>query len=408
MRRAAIAAIGVGQLVNWGVLYFAFGVLLVPLARDLDASRSLVAGAFSLGLLVSAVTAPLVGRLADRGFGPLLIQLGGVLAAMLLVAWPAIPTLLGTYVIWSLLGISMSAILYEPVFVIIGRAIADPRGRMRAIATVTVMGGLASSAFLPGTAALVATLGWRGSAVALGVIIGSTTLIVGRVAFRDQGSGIGDQGSAIGEQGSGSGAQVNLVAEFRRAILGRGAGDGAAQLPGLNRMVFVFGISSVVNSAIASNLVAALIDGGFAPGRAATVAGLFGIMQLPGRSLLTRPSFAPNPVRLVLVSFALQVAGLVALMFHVTPLLVSGVIVFAAGAGLTTLARPFWVLQRYGAEPAGYANGVIARAQQIARAFGPVSAAALAERTSYAAVFMGLSLLLLVAAQATFSRRRQH
>lgn len=30
MHRRAIWAIGCGQLVNWGVLYFAFSVLLVP------------------------------------------------------------------------------------------------------------------------------------------------------------------------------------------------------------------------------------------------------------------------------------------------------------------------------------------------------------------------------------------
>ena len=56
---------------------------------------------------------------------------------------------------WAALGLCMAAILYEPVFAIVGRAFADPEGRLRAIATVTVMGGLASTAFLPGTSALV-------------------------------------------------------------------------------------------------------------------------------------------------------------------------------------------------------------------------------------------------------------
>lgn len=370
--------IGCGQLINWGVLYFAFGVLLVPLSEYLGASRTLVAGAFSLGLLVSAATAPAIGRLADRGLGPSVIHGGGLLAAGLLIAWPALPNLIGTYLIWALLGVCMSAILYEPVFVIVGRAIADPAGRMRAIATVTVMGGLASSVFLPGTAALVVWVGWRGAAIALGALVGVSTLVVARIAFRPQASGIRPQEIAIGE---------------------------SPRLVDLNRLVLVFGISSVVNSAIASNLVAALIDGGFAAPLAATVAGLFGIMQLPGRLLMTSPRFAPNPIGLVIFSFALQVIGLLALMLDHPFALVAGVIVFAAGAGLTTLARPYWVLQRYGAEPSGYANGVIARAQQIARAFGPVSAAALAERSNYGMVFAALNALLVIAAIVTFSRR---
>jgi hypothetical protein len=79
--------------------------------------------------------------------------------------------------------------------------------------------------------------------------------------------------------------------------------------------------------------------------------------------------------------------------------------VFAAGAGLTTLARPYWVLHRYGPERAGQANGLIARAQQIARAGGPVAAAALAESTSYGVVFASLAVLLIVATAAARTPR---
>jgi MFS family permease len=383
MRRWEIWAIGCGQLVNWGVLYFAFGVLLLPLEQSLGSSRTVIAGAFSIGLLISAAAAPAVGRLADRGHGPAVIQAGGFVAAGLLAIWAAVPNLITTYVVWALLGVCMSAILYEPVFAIVGRAIADPAGRMRAIATVTVMGGLASSAFLPGTAALVAVAGWRGAAAALAAIVGITTFIVGRIAFADL---------------SWSAATI------RAALLDHPRAGQQAPLPHLNRLLIVFAISSMVNSAIASNLVAALIDGGFMPALAATVAGLFGVMQLPGRLLMTSPTFAPSPAGLVVFSFVLQVLGLLSLLRHSAPALVAGVVIFAAGAGLTTLARPYWVLQRYGAARAGYANGLVARAQQIARAFGPVLAAAVAERWSYAAVFLALALMLGIATGVAWRR----
>ena len=172
MHPRAIWAIGCGQLVNWGVLFFAFSVLLVPLQEAFDAPRWLVAGAFSLGLLVSAIAAPAVGRLADRGQGPAVMQAGGLLAAGLLIVWALVPTIWMTYLVWAALGLCMASILYEPVFAIVGRAFADPEGRLRAIATVTVMGGLASTAFLPGTSALVTRFGWRGAVVALAIIIG--------------------------------------------------------------------------------------------------------------------------------------------------------------------------------------------------------------------------------------------
>jgi MFS family permease len=378
MHPRAIWAIGCGQLVNWGVLFFAFGVLLVPLQEAFDAPRWLVAGAFSLGLLVSAMAAPAVGRLADRGQGPAVMHAGGLLAAGLLILWAAVPTIWMTYAIWGLLGLCMASILYEPVFAIVGRAFSDPEGRLRAIATVTVTGGLASTVFLPGTSALVTRFGWRGAVAILAVVIAVTTMIVGQFAFRDL---------------------AWSARTIRDAIAGSPeASHGSKPLHGLGRLVVIFAMSIVVNSAVSSNLVASLIDRGLAPTFAATVAGSFGLMQLPGRLLLSNARVAPRPVPLLVSSFALQIAGLLTLILHGPIAMWIGVLVFAAGTGLTTLARPFLVLHRYGAQRSGYANGVIARGQQLARAAGPVSAAAAAESTGYGVVFAALAAILLVAA----------
>ena len=133
------------------------------------------------------------------------------------------------------------------------------------------------------------------------------------------------------------------------------------------------------------------------PNAPATVAGAFGIMQLPGRVLLSNARVSPHPVPLLIASFAAQIAGLLALMVHGPVAMWVGVIVFAAGTGLTTLGRPYMVLHRYGPQRAGYANGVIARGQQIARAIGPVTAAALAGVTGYGVVFAVLAALALLA-----------
>jgi MFS family permease len=377
MPTRTIWAIGCGQLVNWGVLFFAFSVLLVPLQVAFAAPRWLVAGAFSLGLLVSAIAAPAVGRLADRGQGPAVMQAGGLLAAGLLILWVAVPTIWMTYIVWAALGLCMASALYEPVFAIVGRAFADPEGRLRAIATVTVTGGLASTAFLPGTSALVTRLGWRGAVVALAIIIAITTMLVSRFAFRDL---------------------AWSARTIRDAIAGSADSHHDSEpLQGVGRLVVLFAMSIIVNSAVSSNLVASLIDRGLAPTFAATVAGTFGIMQLPGRLLVSNAGVAPRPVSLLLASFGLQILGLLALIVHGSIAMWIGVIVFAGGTGLTTLARPYLVLHQYGPQRAGHANGVIARGQQIARAAGPVSAAALAGTTGYGVVFALLALLLVVA-----------
>lgn len=377
----ALWSIGFGQLVNWGVLFFAFGVLLVPVEAALQQPRWLVAGAFSLGLLISAVAAPAVGRIADRGQGPVVMQAGGFIAAALLLLWAAWPTLAITYVVWAGLGCCMAAILYEPVFAIVGRAFDDGHTRLRAIATVTVMGGLASTVFIPGTAMLVARAGWRAAVVALAATLAITTLIVTRLAFHPLKVSTSDLRDAFAGE------------------MGRTATPPAT--PMLGRYVAVFSISSIVNSAIAANIVAALIDRQISPARASIIAGMFGVMQLPGRLLMTNPAFTPAPAALLVTSFAVQIGGLLTLMLHGQPASWIGVMLFASGAGLTTLARPYLVLHVYGSARAGLINGVIARGQQLARAAGPVSAAALAGVTGYSAVFAGLSLLLIAATAAT-------
>jgi hypothetical protein len=290
-----------------------------------------------------------------------------------------------TYAVWPALGLCMAAILYEPVFAIVGRAFSDPQGRLRAIATVTVMGGLASTAFLPGTSALVTRFGWQGAVVVLAALIAITTVIVGVIAFRDH----------------------DWSAQTIREVIAGDEGVAAdrAPLPDLNRLVLVFAISIVVNAAVSSNIVAALIDRGLAPTLAATVAGTLGVMQLPGRVMMTNPRFTPGPVPLLLVSFGLQVIGLAALTVNGVAAMWVGVMTFAAGAGLTTLARPYLVLHRYGPERAGYANGVIARAQQLARAAGPVTAAAVAGVVGYGRVFAGLGAMLIVAMILMFKEK---
>jgi hypothetical protein len=70
MTPRAVIALGIGQLVNWGVLYYAFAMLVQPLERALGVPTWVVTGAFSLALLMSALLAPTVGRWAIATVAP--------------------------------------------------------------------------------------------------------------------------------------------------------------------------------------------------------------------------------------------------------------------------------------------------------------------------------------------------
>src|SRR5690606_5785847 len=138
MTRRAVVALGIGQCVNWGVLYYAFAILVLPLERELGVPTWAVTGAFSLALLMSAGLAPAAGRLGDRDRGPQLMVAGGIGAAALLVACTFTSGVPALYLVWAALGVCVAATLYEPAFVIVGRAFDDPARRLRALAVVTL------------------------------------------------------------------------------------------------------------------------------------------------------------------------------------------------------------------------------------------------------------------------------
>ena len=57
----------------------------------------------------------------------------------LLALWALVPSVVLSYLVWAALGLRMAAILYEPIFAIVGKAIDHAGDRLRAIATITVM-----------------------------------------------------------------------------------------------------------------------------------------------------------------------------------------------------------------------------------------------------------------------------
>lgn len=371
MTSRAVIALGIGQCVNWGVLYYAFAVLLLPVEAELDSERWIVTGAFSLALLLSAMAAPVAGRFSDRGHGFRLLQAGGYAAAGLLALWAALPAVWGLYVVWAGLGLCMAATLYEPAFAVVGRSLHDPAARLRALAIVTLFGGLASTVFLPLTDALVRAGGWRVSVMVLALVLVLSTWTVDRIAFR---------------QGTGK-TGVRAAAATRAAPTH--TPREASTLPFL---LLTFGFTSFASAAVIAHLIPALTERAVTPAMAAMFGGAFGLMQLPGRALMMTSSFPASPSLLLAVSLALQALGLTtwALIPSAAAAFV-GLALFAIGSGLTTLVRPYLAHTLFESSQAGYLNGRVVQAQQIARAAGPVLAAWAVTSVSYGVVLASLA-----------------
>jgi predicted MFS family arabinose efflux permease len=376
MTTRTIVALGVGQCVNWGVLYYAFGVLLTPIQRDLGVPVWVLGAAFSVALLMSALLAPTVGKWSDQGAGLQLVRLGGYLAGLLLLAWALIPGVPAMFVIWAGLGLCMAATLYEPVFIVVGRTVSGPAERLRALATVTVFGGLASTVFLPLTSALVESLGWRGAVGVLAVVLVLSTHVCSRIACS---------------------ALPATPPEPERSR----AGAPSVQ-PRLRAILAIFAVASLASTAFTTTLVPALLARELTPMTSAWVAGLLGLMQLPGRLLVMNGSLSASPSRLLVVSLLSQAAGICVIATSSSTLtLGAGVTLFAVGAGLMTLARPHLVQTAFSATHAGYVNGRLAGAQGLARAGGPVLAVGLASIVGYGATFVLLAATVMGLAVAS-------
>lgn len=388
MSSRAVIALGIGQCVNWGVLYYAFAILLLPLEADLDAQRWIVTGAFSLSLLLSALAAPMIGRLSDRDHGARLLQVGGYAAAGLLALWALSPSLWVLYAVWAGLGLCMAATLYEPAFAVIGRAYDDPACRLRALGIVALFGGLASTVFLPLTDVLVRVAGWRAGVLVLAVLLAVSTWMVHRTAFA----------------GTRTDLRRSPLHTRRLASI-----EPIAPGPNLWFLLLAFGFASLSSAAVIANLVPALAERAVTPATAAAFGGTFGLMQLPGRVLMMQRRFSASPFILLACGLGLQGLGVTTwALIPSVPTTFVGIALFAVGSGLMTLVRPYLVHAVFEDREPGYLNGRLAQAQQLARAAGPVLAAWAATAVGYSAVlaFLGTAFVGLTISSLLHARSR--
>ncbi len=160
-RSPLVLWLSVAQLVSWGSVFYGFSLLMEPVESALGMSRAESSLAFSLALLMEGLLAYPVGRWIDRGHERTVMVAGSLLMGLALAAHSLVQTPLQFYAVWLMLGVGMSATLYPPAFAVLTRRY--PQHFRRAIITLTFLGGLASTVFIPLIAWLFQTWGWRES-----------------------------------------------------------------------------------------------------------------------------------------------------------------------------------------------------------------------------------------------------
>ena len=167
-QRGLVGWLSLAQLISWGSLFYTFALIMGPVETELALTRVEVSLAFSLALLVEGALAYPVGRWIDRGYERVVMTAGSLLAGLCLVGLANVHSLTGFYLAWAGLGAAMAGILYTPVFAVVTRRF--PLDFRRAIITMTFLGGLASTVFIPLTAWLISGWGWRAAMLCLAAI----------------------------------------------------------------------------------------------------------------------------------------------------------------------------------------------------------------------------------------------
>ncbi len=343
------SALGVAQIISWGTLYYTIAVLGSAMRKDLGVSDVVLFGSYTAGLFASGMVSPLVGRQIDAHGGGRVLAVGsllGALATTLLATAQGPLTLLAG---WLLAGVAMSACLYDPAFATLHQI--SGTAYRRAVTTLTLFGGFASTVFWPLSQYLLDAIGWRYTfAVYAGlhllVCLPLHLLLVPRIVAE----------------------KLPVVAHATAAV------------PAANGAVFgwlatAFALAAFMGTAMASHLIGLLTATGLTARDAVLVGSLIGPMQVAGRVMefafgrhlraLAVGTLAFAMMALALAIFT-QVRGvwIVALAFA---------IIYGWSNGVFTIVRGTVPAELFGQRGYGALLGRLARPQFVLKSIAPLA-----------------------------------
>jgi predicted MFS family arabinose efflux permease len=378
-RTAVVAALAITQTIGYGTLYYAFAVLLTPLAADFGTTTTAVTGAFTASILTGATLAVPVGRWLDRRGGRALMSAGSAAGVLLLIAWSQVDSLWQLYLVQIGIGAAAAASLYEAAFAVV-IALTTPEQRAGALLAVTVVAGFSSSVFLPLTGWLVDAHGWRPTLLILAAIQAVTVPMHAFVIRRPRLS-------------TGRPGEARNAGAVRAALADRG----------FWLLVLGFTAHTAAISAVTVHLIAALVSWGHRAAFAATIAGLLGALSVAGRLITTGLQRRYRTTTVTAVAFGIQ--ALAALSLPVVGATVGGaigaVIGFGLGFGVAAIAKPVLLAERYDTRRYATLAGILVVPVTLAKAIGPLAAAVLQATTgSYSMSLAAVAVCCVVAAVA--------
>ena len=383
--RGFVMWLSLAQLISWGTLFYVFSLLLADFERDLSLSRIDAALAFSLALLTEGVLAIAVGRLIEAGRARAVMCAGSALAGVSFIVISLVQTQWQLYAVWIVVGIAMSGTLYQPAFSVLIRRY--PQDFRRAIITLTFLGGLASTVFIPLGAWLISAFGWRNAVIALGSLHLLICLPIHAYWLRGERPAQSHH-EAVGAQ---------KLVEFTR------------HFPFWGLAAF-FVLFSGITTAMGGHLVSILRERSLPEAWVIGIPASIGVLQVAGRLLLffternvdvhKANRWIPTLLPAALFVLALGLQSIWVAIFYA--------LLYGMANGMITIVKATAMATYVSRERAASLNGVLGIPTAIARAVAPSMLAALWVATGdYTVGVAVLCALALVAVVAFWFAQRQ-
>ena len=371
----------IGETIVWASFYYSFPALLPEWERSLGWSRTELSAAFSAALVVSALLAPNIGHLIDRGLSRFVFTGSAFLGALMLVALSQVTQLWQFFAVWIGVGVAMSGALYEACFAIVTRCMGVTA--KRAITLITLVAGFAGTVSFPTAHAFVNLIGWRGAVLVFAAAVLAVALPLLWYGCHHAERHFKETSTPEAENP----ARVRQVLRSLTFWL----------------LAITFTGIAIEHGGLITHVLLILEDRGVNQEAAVLAASMIGPMQVTGRLAMMAAERYVSIIGIVVGCFLAMIGAAMCLLFSggSTGLIAAFVILHGAGWGVTSIVRPVITAEFLGRQGFGVVSGMIALPFMFGLAASPTLTSLAWEAGGYNLV-IGLAIAIIFLALVVF------
>ena len=357
-----VLVLGATTTIGYGTLYYAYGVVAPVISKEFGVGLDAFFLAFTAGLLLGGLFAPLIGRQIDKTGAHSILAIGSVLAGAALVFCSLAQNIWMFFLGVLFMELAACFVLYEAAFA--GLTQVYGQGARSRITAITLIAGFASTIFWPLTQTLVSEFDWRLTFIFFAVLHVAVCL---PLHWRFLG---GAKPLPDAETGANEGEKpepVHLGPARKRALV-----------------LYTLAIcgSGFIMASFPIHMITILQNENFTAQVAALVAMAIGPSQVLARFMEVVFESRFNALmtgRAALLGLVVSI-GLLLLAANSLPLAILFALIYGASQGLITIIRGTVPLLLFGARGYGALNGRITGIRFLVNAAGPFFFAFLATR----------------------------